>query len=77
MSDLRSIYAAKELLEQNLKDTNDLYLARVLACDELWSEGWSLRRIGRGIGISHESVRRYLQDFAVDTSDKAGRTLTA
>ena len=38
----------------------NLYLARVVACRTLRNEGWTLRRIGLALGLSHEWVRQLL-----------------
>lgn len=46
--------------EQKLIAQNNLWLARVLACRRLRSEGLSLRQIGARLDLSHEYVRRLL-----------------
>lgn len=46
--------------EQKLIAQNNLWLARVLACQRLRGEGLSLRQIGKRLDLSHEYVRKLL-----------------
>lgn len=48
---------ATEIVQDQMAN---LYLARVVTCRILRSEGYSLRRIGLALGLSHEWVRKLL-----------------
>ena len=48
--------------EAERKRKHDEMLARAIACQELKEQGYSLRAIGRALGISYETVRRSLYD---------------